>query len=277
MLNEGLIAGAIVAGAFLVGGLVLVAAGRRRSSRVAQDLGKNIARPAPPASHIARPMQPEEDALVDEELRNRALDRRIDMGIDVDDGILSTLTELARALESSRVMIYTDPHAYEERLRQSVRSLNQAIVNLRACVVGPSSKFVRTAEFQDSLGSRLADLKEEHRAQFDIKVDEEAVAVLSKEQLDGLLEVAREAARNALSHGHSKIVTVRLGRDGRAVTFTVQDNGRGFAPSLVSGQGKGMARMRSLALEMGGKLDVATRFGNGTKVLVTLPAPVAAG
>ncbi len=277
MLNEALIAGGIVAGAFLLGALLLSAASRRRGARGGDPDRAKADSPPPvrPASRVPGAPRAEEDALVEAELQNRIMDRRISRGVDVGDGILASLSKVARQLESSRVMIYTDPHAYEKQVRQSVQELDAAVVSLRACVVGPDSKVVRTAQFLESLEGRLADLRAKHGAQFEIKVDEEAVAVLGADQLDVMLEIAREAAQNALAHGHSKIVAVRLVRDERAVTLTVQDNGRGFAPNLVGSQGKGMPRMRALALGMGGKLDLTTRIGNGTKVSVSLPVPAA--
>ncbi len=100
-----------------------------------------------------------EDSRVEKELHARALDRKITLGREVDDGILESLTSVAATLESKRVMIYTDPHGYEQLVGQGVASLNRAIRNLRACIVGPESKVVRTAEFAGALERRLADLK----------------------------------------------------------------------------------------------------------------------
>ncbi len=280
MLPEALTAGAIVAGVFLAGALALALIARRRTGASkpaepgpASDAGSAQERAAQPGD----PARGRDDDLVDRELRNRYLDRRITSGVDVGDGILASLSEVARTLESSRVMIYTDPHAYEDRLRSCVRSLNAAIDSLRACVVGPDSKVVRSADFRKALDGRLSELKARHGAQFVIAVDEEAVAVIGEGPLAAMLEVAGEAASNALTHGHSKIVTLRLRRDGRSVAFTVQDNGRGFAPDLAGSPGRGMTRMRELAREVGGRLDVAARLGNGTKVTLTVrgapPAP----
>jgi signal transduction histidine kinase len=211
-----------------------------------------------------------EDATVEQELRNRALDRRVSIGSELDEGILASLYSVVDALESSRVLIYTDPHACEERLKECVATLGEAVRDLRACVIGPSSRVVRTVEFTEALNAALSGPGKEFGAQFDLKIDEDAVDVLSADQMAELLEIGREACLNALRHGRSRTVAIRLRRDGRGAAFTVQDNGRGYAPSLVS-EGRGLADMRARAARAGGRLEVVTRLGNGTRIIASLP------
>lgn len=273
MLKEALAAGAVVAVVFIAVALALAVISRRRRPAEGRASGHSAPEGSAPGHLLTEQERAAEDARVEKELHARALDRKITLGREVDDGILESLTSVAATLESKRVMIYTDPHGYEQLVGQGVASLNRAIRNLRACIVGPESKVVRTAEFTGALERRLADLKAEHGAQFDLLIDEDAVAVLGAGHLDGLLEIAREAVGNALLHGRSKIVSLRLRRDGNSVTFLVQDNGRGFAQELLGGQGTGLARMRAVAEGIGGKLDVATRLGNGTRVMTTVPMP----
>lgn len=276
MLQEGLVAGGVVAAAFALGFAILAFSNRRKKAlrTRAEQEGKgpagagSLAATSPAELEEVLDDTPEHDSEVDQELRNRLMDRRITRGEDVDDGIMERLTQVAVTLDSTRVKIYTDPHAFEQLLKDNVNVLQGAIRDLRACVVGASSKVVRTAAFTASLKTALADLKDEHSAQFDIQVDENAVALLTAAQLDGLLQVAREAAANALRHGRSRIVSLRLRREERSVTFVVQDNGRGFAPDLAGVQGKGMALMRLAAQAAGASFEVASRIGNGTRVVV---------
>jgi signal transduction histidine kinase len=219
--------------------------------------------------------QAADDAEVEQELRNRFMDRSITRGKDVSDGILTSIASVARTLESSRVKIYTDPYGYEQQVHQLVLKLELALRDLRACVLGPSSRFVRTAEFTAALDRALSELRVEFGAQFDVQVDEDAVASLGPEQLDRLLKVAREAATNALRHGRSRMVSIKLQRSDSASQLVVQDNGRGFVPDQADGKGKGLALMRTLAEEAGGRFEVTTRIGNGARAVVTVPGAAA--
>jgi signal transduction histidine kinase len=271
MLQESLVVGGVVAGVFALGFAILSLSNRRKKAAGAAPSGKGHQTPTAGISAVpAEPPgdTPDEDVEVDRELRKRFQDRRIARGTDVDDGILERLSRVAGELDSTRVRIYTDPRAYELQVKESVQTLQGAIRDLRACVVGASSKVVRTAAFSADLEAALAELRAEHGAQFDVQVDENAVALLNATQLDGLLNVAREAVENALRHGRSRIVSLKLRRDDYAVSFVVQDNGRGFAPDLAGTEGKGMALMRAAADAIGGKFEVAARIGNGTRVVV---------
>jgi signal transduction histidine kinase len=56
--------------------------------------------------------------------------------------------------------------------------------------------------------------------------------------------------------------------------LTVTDNGAGFDPSAVQatpGRGFGLISMRHRAATTGGRLDIASAVGVGTRVSVTLP------
>jgi len=280
MLQESLIAGAVVAVAFAAGFILLAVAGRRRKA-VGAPAGSpqggpavGGANPDAPAGHLALRdgEQAADDAEVEQELRNRFMDRRITRGKDVNDGILTAISSVAKTLESTRVKIYTDPYGYEQQVHQMVLKLELALRDLRACVLGPSSRFVRTTEFTAALERALSELRVEFGAQFDVQVDEDAVAHLVPEQLDCLLKVAREAATNALRHGCSRLVSIKLQRVDASSQLVVQDNGRGFVPDQAEGKGKGLPLMRTLAEEAGGRFEVTTRIGNGARAVVTVPS-----
>ncbi len=280
MLVEGLVAGAVVVGVIVALFALLGALNRRK--KAPQDVAGTAADTRPtqsaPSEGSARHPHPladqvpdSVDAAVEQELKNRFLDRRITRGKYIEDGILESFVAVARTLEENRVRIYTDPYGFERELRDCVKKLDSAVRDLRACVVGPDSRVVRTAAFTEQLGRELSGLKEQFHAQFDVQVDELAVSCLGPEQLENLRQVAREASLNALRHGHSKIVSVKLQRGDHDVLLVVQDNGRGFAPSLLGTEGAGLALMRTLAAKAGGKCDVTSRIGNGARVVVTVP------
>ena len=270
MLQEGLVAGAVIAVAIVLVALLLGAVSRRKEA-VPGPTGTVPAAGTPEAEAVGAE-DAERDAQVELELKNRFLDRRITRGTDVGDGILEAFTSVARTLESNRVRIYTDPHGFERELKECVQKLDAAVRDLRACVVGQSSKVIRTAAFIEALERDLAGLRAEFKAQFDVKVDEDAVARLSPDQLDRLRGIAVEAASNALRHGRSRIVSLSLRRGEQASQLVVQDNGRGFAPDLLVSEGRGFPLMRSLAAEAGGRLEVVSRIGNGARVVASIPS-----
>ena len=81
-----------------------------------------------------------------------------------------------------------------------------------------------------------------------------------------------EAMQNAAKHGGRDVhVTVRLRREGDSLSFSVADDGCGFAAAVA--EGSGLAGMRDRTARLGGRLEVSSLLGHGTVVAGSLPWP----
>jgi signal transduction histidine kinase len=65
-------------------------------------------------------------------------------------------------------------------------------------------------------------------------------------------------------------VRVRLAIEGNAVCFAVADDGPGFDPSAVDG-GTGLQGMADRLAALGGRLEVRSAAGQGTRVAGRIP------
>jgi signal transduction histidine kinase len=101
---------------------------------------------------------------------------------------------------------------------------------------------------------------------------------LAPEYQHELLRIAQEAVSNALRHAHPARVIIVLNEDAAQWTLAVRDDGRGMTlmPELYAQQGYGLANMRERAGAIGGKFEITSRPGEGTRVEVHLPRPVTA-
>jgi PAS domain S-box-containing protein len=80
-----------------------------------------------------------------------------------------------------------------------------------------------------------------------------------------LYHIAIEALNNTLKHSGATEVQVRLAFRGSQLLLEIVDNGRGFDPAHASG-GLGFENMRERAQRLGGRLDVVSSPGAGTRV-----------
>lgn len=89
-----------------------------------------------------------------------------------------------------------------------------------------------------------------------------------------LCAVVEEALRNVLEHADASHVEVALSGDEEELVVEVTDNGRGFVPR---GDGRGpsghfgLRGMRERAEAVGGRLDVVSTPGEGTRVTARVP------
>ncbi len=75
-------------------------------------------------------------------------------------------------------------------------------------------------------------------------------------EASAIVGIIREAATNALKHGHAKTVSVRIRHDGTETRLSVSDDGTGADSSLV--EGCGLPQMRHAAEALGGSFSVST-------------------
>jgi signal transduction histidine kinase len=82
-----------------------------------------------------------------------------------------------------------------------------------------------------------------------------------------------ESIQNAAKHaGDDVAVTVRLQREGRELTFSIRDTGRGFDPRTTM-PGAGLTNIRERVDALGGRLEITAARGHGTIVSGTVPWP----
>ena len=87
-----------------------------------------------------------------------------------------------------------------------------------------------------------------------------------------LLRIAQEAISNAIRHAEPTAIKVSLRLDRANLVLKVTDNGRGMANTERIRYGFGFANMRARVKELNGLLNVRSARGDGTRIVVTVPA-----
>jgi signal transduction histidine kinase len=213
----------------------------------------------------------EEDAELKQRLLTQALEEKIRLGRDLHDGIIQSLYAVGLTLESVRGLLRDDPAEVDRRLEQCRAALNSSIRDARTYITGLAPETLRRTGFTRSLQTLLTELQSGSEARFDIKVDDDATALLTSEQTIEALQVARESVSNALRHGKATVVTVRVHKGDREVCLLVQDNGSGFDVASRREGGHGLGNMQARAESIGATLVVTSRPGEGSRMLVNIP------
>jgi len=213
----------------------------------------------------------EEDAELKQQLLTQSLEEKVRLGHDLHDGIIQSLYAAGLTLESARGLLQTNPAEADRRLQQCRASLNNSIREARGYISGLAPDNLRRGGFAQAFETLLSELGASHDTSFDVQVDEDATALLSPEQASETLQIAREAVSNALRHGRSSHITLRVHKGDREVCLLIQDNGTGFDAALRRDGGHGLGNMQARAESMGASLRVTSQPGEGTRVLATLP------
>lgn len=85
-----------------------------------------------------------------------------------------------------------------------------------------------------------------------------------------LFRIAQEALTNTAKHAGARSASIRISRDNKSLRLGVHDDGVGFDPAILQGPSKaarqGVLSMRERALAVGGKLNIHSSPGQGTRI-----------
>lgn len=94
---------------------------------------------------------------------------------------------------------------------------------------------------------------------------------LSPKAATAVYRVAQEALTNVARHANARHVHMRMEEDAEALHLSIEDDGIGFDPSQPRQHSLGLLTMRERMRELGGRLDVDSSPGAGTRLDITVP------
>ena len=99
------------------------------------------------------------------------------------------------------------------------------------------------------------------------------VEPLDAASASALYRIAQEAVGNAIHHAEAHAVAVRLRESASSLELEVSDDGVGFVPDEVERRraGMGLFTMRERAALVGGRLNLKSTKGKGTRVMAQVP------
>ena len=207
--------------------------------------------------------------------RLAVIDERIRIGRDLHDGIIQGIYAVALSLEDVPDLMTEDPAEANARVDRAIDRLNSAIGDIRTFIVGLGADAAAA-----SIGSRLAGLADEllltsgARMALDLDLADvaEIDARLSIDAATQLLQIAREALSNAIRHSGAPRARLSLRAQDAEAVLSVEDNGQGFDTTIPPGRGHlGLVNMRDRTISVGGAIDISSRIGGGTRIIVRLP------
>jgi signal transduction histidine kinase len=136
---------------------------------------------------------------------------------------------------------------------------------------------LRHAQLEGELAGMLRDFVRQLSSERDVPIRVELAGSpvhLESGTVRSLFLVAREAARNAVTHSASRQITIRLCFDAAEVRLEVIDDGRGFTPPGGDWEAcghYGILGMRERMEQLGGRFLLQSSPGSGTVVVARLP------
>ncbi len=129
-------------------------------------------------------------------------------------------------------------------------------------------------EFGPALRDFLAHFSRSHGVAVEITAPEDAALTLPRETCLQVSRIIQEALSNVRKHAHARRVAVELARKDGFLCIHLSDDGCGFdLDSVVVSEsgGAGLQIIRERAESLGGRLEIASRVGHGTRITARVP------
>jgi signal transduction histidine kinase len=194
--------------------------------------------------------------LVDERQARVRLQERQEVASRVHDSVLQTLALIQRQAD--------DPQKVIALARVQERELRDVLFG------GPGSGKGAAGTF----ASALRDVQQDVEARYGVQVEMVTVGDCQvTEKVGALVAAAREATVNAAKWSGVTVISLFAEVESGSVQVVVRDRGKGFDPSVLPGDRKGVAEsIRGRMRRFGGTAVITSEIGEGTKVTLTMPS-----
>ena len=195
------------------------------------------------------------DLVLERQAKVRA-EERADISAQVHDSVLQTLALIQRRAE--------DPQKVIQLARLQERELRSWLFEGRA----PNE-----ADEDMTFGAGVRQIQQDVEARYGVPVEAVTVGDCElDENLNALLAAAREATVNAAKWSGAGVISLFAEVEPEEVSIVVRDRGKGFDPSAVPGDRKGLAEsVHGRMARRGGTASVVSAEGEGTKVTLKMP------
>jgi signal transduction histidine kinase len=200
-----------------------------------------------------------------QEIERKSLSRELH------DEIGQTLTALSMELANVERAANSNTKVLHDRIEEAKRLDTEAIRSIRDLAMGLRPSMLDDLGLEPALQWQGREFARHTGVPASVHVSGD-LDRLDDLQRTCLYRLVQEAFTNCARHAQATEVHVSIQEQPEAVKVEVQDNGAGFAPEGVGARGGlGLIGMKERVEALGGRLEIASRPGAGTKVCATIP------
>ena|SRR2546427_1707076 len=199
------------------------------------------------------------------------LEERERMSQNLHDNIIQTLYAIGLGLEESQRLIGGDSKTAVTNLSHAVRDLNAVIRDVRCYILGSEPAISSGQQLKVAIEHLAQRMAGAHLLEFRLQVDPMAANRLAPEEVNHVLYIVREAMSNSLRHSGGRSGFVALQSRNGYVRLEVEDDGVGFDVQAKQERGTGLRNLVARAEKLGAQLEVVSKPGRGTRVVLNIP------
>jgi len=259
----------VLAGAVLIGHLCAASCGAEPPTEREQTLLTGLANVTAIALANARLRESEHHRAVREERERLAREMH--------DGVAQVLGYLHLKAQATRLALAqpAGPNIgkAQAELEDIAERAREGYVDVRETILGLRETISPAVGFTGTIRQYLRKLSQQSGFEVDLQTSKTPLPALAPNAEQQLLRVVQEALTNARKHSGLDRARVRLEKQPGEVLIVVEDDGKGFDPAGVEREDSrsfGLKIMRERVEKAGGRLEIESTPGEGTRVRVRI-------
>jgi two-component system, NarL family, sensor histidine kinase DegS len=199
---------------------------------------------------------------------------RLRVSRQIHDGPAQTMTNLVLRAEICERLLDMDPSRAKAELSGLKSVVNSTLQETRRFIFDLRPMILDDLGLEPTLRRYVQQFVEKHKLEVGVVINNMSQRLPNEIEV-ALFRIVQEALENVSKHAHAKHAQINLDHNGETVSVTVEDDGAGFNPDELKGKDpkrKGLATTQQRVDMFGGKLNIDSSPGRGTKLTVNLPA-----
>jgi len=201
--------------------------------------------------------------------RLAALEERQRLARELHDSISQALYAINLAARTARAHLDRDPSKAAGPLDYALNLAAAAFADMRALIFELRPESLEAQGLTAGLARQIDMVRARHGIEVEADLDDEPEVPIGVKE--AIYRVAQEALNNVVKHARATRISLRLATVDATLLLEVCDNGIGFDPGVCFSGHLGLRSMRERIERLGGNLEIDSRPGGGTRILVRVP------
>jgi signal transduction histidine kinase len=207
--------------------------------------------------------------LYDKSRQLAALGERQRLARELHDSVSQALYGISLGTHTAIALIKRDPEKLDDVLKYILSLAEAGLTEMRALIFELRPDSLETDGLVGALNRQAAATQARRGVTVKTNLCDEIQMPI--EVKEALYRIAQEAMQNAIKHANPTEIFLELSCSGHFVDMLVTDDGKGFDPSQAFPGHLGLRSMSERATRLGGKMEIDSAPGKGTRVKVKLP------
>lgn len=213
--------------------------------------------------------------LFTEKEKRIVLEERNRIARDIHDGVAQTLAGAVMKLETAGKKFNKNPDETRKLVDESVLGLRESLKEVRESIYALRPYPTERATLAEAILRKIEAVQKEYQEviEFEIRGQEQELSPMVEKVL---FDTFQESLQNAIKHSQASKIEILLSYQSEHILLKIKDDGSGFSlfQAMLKARNQphfGILQMNDAAEKINASLQIDSKEGSGTEVVITVP------